>query len=359
MGRRRKGSPIHGWVFLDKPLGLGSTQAVSMVRRAFNAQKAGHAGTLDPLATGLLAIALGEATKTVPYMMDADKTYTFTIKWGETTSTGDADERGEVIATSAVRPSRANIESVLPRFMGEIGQVPPAYSAIKVDGQRAYDLARAGQDVEIKSRNVRIESLRLVEWPDEDHATFEVSCSKGTYVRSLGQDIARALGAEGHLSMLWRTASGDIDVSSAITPDALEQVDEPARASLLHPLDAVLTHLPHVDLTPEQAGRVAHGNPVMLLARQLPPPAEEILLTCCSWNVGASEPVSGGAKAPACPVCYRSRAEAEGVATLDHASPGPPGTVPRRNPGVLHNVFASCRAAISVVRKMHVFPNQR
>jgi tRNA pseudouridine(55) synthase len=175
MGRRRKGSPIHGWVFLDKPLGLGSTQAVSMVRRAFNAQKAGHAGTLDPLATGLLAIALGEATKTVPYMMDADKTYTFTIKWGETTSTGDADERGEVIATSAVRPSRANIESVLPRFMGEIGQVPPAYSAIKVDGQRAYDLARAGQDVEIKSRNVRIESLRLVECPDEDHATFEVS----------------------------------------------------------------------------------------------------------------------------------------------------------------------------------------
>jgi tRNA pseudouridine55 synthase len=279
MGRRRKGSPIHGWVFLDKPLGLGSTQAVSMVRRAFNAQKAGHAGTLDPLATGLLAIALGEATKTVPYMMDADKTYTFTIKWGETTSTGDADERGEVIATSAVRPSRANIESVLPRFMGEIGQVPPAYSAIKVDGQRAYDLARAGQDVEIKSRNVRIESLRLVECPDEDHATFEVSCSKGTYVRSLGQDIARALGTEGHLSMLRRTASGGIDVSSAITPDALEQVDEPARASLLHPLDAVLTHLPHVDLTPEQAGRVAHGNPVMLLARQLPPPAEEILLT--------------------------------------------------------------------------------
>jgi tRNA pseudouridine55 synthase len=242
MGRRRKGSPIHGWVFLDKPLGLGSTQAVSMVRRAFNAQKAGHAGTLDPLATGLLAIALGEATKTVPYMMDADKTYTFTIKWGETTSTGDADERGEVIATSAVRPSRANIESVLPRFMGEIGQVPPAYSAIKVDGQRAYDLARAGQDVEIKSRNVRIESLRLVECPDEDHATFEVSCSKGTYVRSLGQDIARALGTEGHLSML---------------------------------------------------------------------------STCCSWNVRPSEPVSGGAKAPACPVCYRSRAEVEGVATLN------------------------------------------
>ncbi len=279
MGKRRKGLPVHGWVFLDKPLGLGSTQAVSMVRRAFNAQKAGHAGTLDPLATGLLAIALGEATKTVPWMMDADKTYRFTVNWGVTTSTGDADERAEIIATSDVRPPRADIETVLSRFMGEIEQVPPAFSAIKVDGQRAYDLARAGQDVEIKSRNVRIGSLRLVECPDDDHATFEVTCSKGTYVRSLGQDIAHALGTEGHLSMLRRTGSGGIDVSAAITPDVLERLDEQARASLLHPLDAVLTHLPHVDLTPGQAGRVAHGNPVMLLPGQLPPSAEEILLT--------------------------------------------------------------------------------
>jgi tRNA pseudouridine55 synthase len=279
MGKRRKGLPVHGWVFLDKPLGLGSTQAVSMVRRAFNAQKAGHAGTLDPLATGLLAIALGEATKTVPWMMDADKTYRFTVNWGVTTSTGDADERAEIIATSDVRPPRADIETVLSRFMGEIEQVPPAFSAIKVDGQRAYDLARAGQDVEIKSRNVRIGSLRLVECPDDDHATFEVTCSKGTYVRSLGQDIAHALGTEGHLSMLRRTGSGGIDVSAAITPEVLERLDEQARASLLHPLNAVLTHLPHVDLTPGQAGRVAHGNPVMLLPGQLPPSAEEILLT--------------------------------------------------------------------------------
>jgi tRNA pseudouridine55 synthase len=279
MGKRRKGLPVHGWVFLDKPLGLGSTQAVSMVRRAFNAQKAGHAGTLDPLATGLLAIALGEATKTVPWMMDADKTYRFTVNWGVTTSTGDADERAEIIATSDVRPPRTDIETVLSRFMGEIEQVPPAFSAIKVDGQRAYDLARAGQDVEIKSRNVRIKSLRLVECPDDDHATFEVACSKGTYVRSLGQDIAHALGTEGHLSMLRRTGSGGIDVSAAITPDVLERLDEQTRASLLHPLDAVLTHLPHVDLTPGQAGRVAHGNPVMLLPGQLPPSAEEILLT--------------------------------------------------------------------------------
>jgi tRNA pseudouridine55 synthase len=245
-----KGSPIHGWVFLDKPLGLGSTQAVSMVRRAFNAQKAGHAGTLDPLATGLLAIALGEATKTVPYMMGADKTYTFTVSWGVTTSTGDADERGEVIATSDVRPSRADIESVLARFMGEIEQVPPAFSAIKVEGQRAYDLARAGQDVEIKSRKVRIESLRLVACPDEDHATFEVTCSKGTYVRSLGQDIARALGTEGHLSMLRRTASGGIDVSAAITPDALEgQVDERPRIVAPSAGCSPLTHMPRIDLT--------------------------------------------------------------------------------------------------------------
>lgn len=279
MGKRRKGLPVHGWVFLDKPLGLGSTQAVSMVRRVFNAQKAGHAGTLDPLATGLLAIALGEATKTVPWMMAAEKTYRFTVNWGVTTSTGDADERAETIATSDVRPPRADIETVLSRFMGEIEQVPPAFSAIKVDGQRAYDLARAGQDVEIKSRNVRIGSLRLVECPDDDHATFEVTCSKGTYVRSLGQDIAHALGTEGHLSMLRRTESGGIDVFAAITPDVLERLDEQTRASLLHPLDAVLTHLPHVDLTPGQAGRVAHGNPVMLLPGQLPPSAEEILLT--------------------------------------------------------------------------------
>jgi tRNA pseudouridine55 synthase len=279
MSRRKKGDPVHGWVFLDKPLGLGSTQAVSLVRRAFNAQKAGHAGTLDPLATGLLAVALGEATKTVPYMMDADKTYLFTVRWGVTTSTGDADERGEVIATSDVRPLHADIESVLARFTGEIEQVPPAFSAIKVDGQRAYDLARAGQDVEIKSRKVRIENLRLIECPDTGHATFEVTCSKGTYVRSLGQDIARALGTEGHLSELRRTATGGIDVSGAITPDALEGQDDDARASLLHPLDAVLAHMPRIELATDQAGRVAHGNPVMLLPDQLVPSAEEALLT--------------------------------------------------------------------------------
>lgn len=298
MGKRRKGLPVHGWVFLDKPLGLGSTQAVSMVRRAFNAQKAGHAGTLDPLATGLLAIALGEATKTVPWMMDADKTYRFTVNWGVTTSTGDADERAEIIATSDVRPPRADIETVLSRFMGEIEQVPPAFSAIKVDGQRAYDLARAGQDVEIKSRMVRIEILRLVECPDDDHATFEVTCSKGTYVRSLGQDIAHALGTEGHLSMLRRTASGGIDVSAAITPDVLEGADEQARASLLHPLDAVLTHLPHIELTLEQAGRVAHGNPVMLLAGQLPPSAKEVVLTADGQPLAIAV-VDGAAAKPA------------------------------------------------------------
>jgi tRNA pseudouridine55 synthase len=268
MARRRKGDPVHGWVFLDKPLGLGSTQAVSLVKRIFNAQKAGHAGTLDPLATGLLAVALGEATKTVPYMMDADKTYTFTVKWGEATSTGDADERREVIASSDVRPAQDQIEAVLPQFLGEIDQVPPAYSAIKLDGKRAYDLARAGEDVVIEPRRVRIDRLTLTGCPDRDHASFEVVCSKGTYVRSLGRDIALALGTQGHLSALRRIASGGIDVLQAVTPDQLEAGSPEELGSLLHPLDVVLAYLPRIELDAGQAARVMHGNSVTLLPAQ-------------------------------------------------------------------------------------------
>jgi tRNA pseudouridine55 synthase len=268
MARRKKGDPVHGWVFLDKPLGLGSTQAVSLVKRVFNARKAGHAGTLDPLATGLLAVALGEATKTVPYMMDADKTYTFTVKWGEATSTGDADERGEIVASSDVRPSREQVEDVLPRFLGGIEQVPPAYSAIRLEGKRAYDLARAGEGVDIAARHVRIERLTLLGMPDHDHASFEVVCSKGTYVRSLGRDIALALGTQGHLSALRRTASGGINVTMAVTPDQLQAATPEELAKLLQPLDVVLAHLPRIELDAEQAARVMHGNAVMLLPVQ-------------------------------------------------------------------------------------------
>src|SRR5688572_10202574 len=214
MGRRRKGLPVSGWVNLDKPWDLTSTRAVSIVRRLFEAQKAGHAGTLDPLATGILPIALGEATKTVPFLVDADKAYRFTSAWGRTTTT--LDREGETIAESDVRPSAAEVEAVLPRFIGEIDQVPPAYSAIKVDGERAYDLARAGETVELASRKVNVFDARVAEVPDPDpdHITLEIECGKGTYVRAIVRDIAEALGACGHVSALRRTRVGQFTEQS-------------------------------------------------------------------------------------------------------------------------------------------------
>ena len=193
MARRKKGDKIDGWVVLDKPVGLGSTPAVSRVRRLFGAQKAGHGGTLDPLASGVLPIALGEATKTVPFVMDGRKEYRFTLCFGEARSTEDAE--GEVTATSEVRPTDPAIRAALPGFMGEIDQTPPAFSALKIDGERAYALARAGEAVDMKPRKVTIGRLELVGRPDSDHADFVVGCGKGTYIRSLGRDLARALGS--------------------------------------------------------------------------------------------------------------------------------------------------------------------
>ena len=204
MGRRKKGDKIDGWVNFDKPLGMTSTQAVGKVRRAYNAQKVGHAGTLDPLATGVLPIALGEATKTIPYTQDALKTYEFTVRWGEQRSTDDAE--GEVIATSEIRPTPDAIESALPAFTGEITQTPPRFSAIKIDGQRAYDLARDGQEFEIKSRTVFIESLSLLSH-DTDTASFTMTCGKGTYVRSLARDLALELGTVGYICLLYTSPS--------------------------------------------------------------------------------------------------------------------------------------------------------
>src|SRR5476649_3040493 len=205
MGRRKKGNPVHGWVILDKPQGLGSTQAVAAVRRIFDAKKAGHAGTLDPMATGILAIALGEATKTVPYAMDADKTYRFTATWGMSRDSDDAE--GKVTGTSDKRPDRAEIEALLPRFTGTLNQVPPAYSAIKVDGERAYDLARDGQEVVLEPRAVEVFQARLLK-AGADQAEFEIRCGKGTYVRSWVRDIALALDTLGHVSALRRTRLG-------------------------------------------------------------------------------------------------------------------------------------------------------
>lgn len=231
-----------------------------MVRRAFNAQKAGHAGTLDPLATGLLAIALGEATKTVPYMTDAVKTYTFTVRWGEATATCDAE--GEVCATSPGRPAEQEIADVLPDFTGQIEQAPPVYSAIKIDGQRAYDLARAGEQVEMAKRPVQVESLKLTGCPDQDHADFEVSCGKGTYVRSLARDIAIALGTQGHVTALRRTATGGVSIDQCVAAGIFDDADEGQLSDLLHPLETVLGHLPVIELNEVAARKVAHGNPV-------------------------------------------------------------------------------------------------
>jgi len=205
MSKRKKGNPVHGWVILDKPSGVTSTQAVATVRRIFNAQKAGHAGTLDPLATGILAIALGEATKTVPYVQDAAKIYRFTATWGEARDTDDAE--GKVTGTSEVRPDKSSIEAILPRFTGPLTQTPPAYSAIKVAGERAYDLARQGEEVTLEPRQVQVYEARLVE-AKTDQAVFEILCGKGTYVRSWVRDVALALGTLGYVSQLRRTRIG-------------------------------------------------------------------------------------------------------------------------------------------------------
>ena len=222
MGRRKRGQAVDGWVCLDKPEGLGSTDAVTRVRRLFDAQKAGHAGTLDPLASGVLPIALGEATKTVPYLMEARKTYRFTVAWGE--ETASFDREGEVVARSDVRPTRAEVEAALPAFVGAIRQVPPAFSAIRIGGERAYDLARAGQEVALEAREVVVHSAAVTAQPDADHVEIEVSCGKGTYIRALARDLAAALGAHAHVSALRRTRVGRFCAETAVTLEKLREM---------------------------------------------------------------------------------------------------------------------------------------
>jgi tRNA pseudouridine55 synthase len=268
MARRRKGDAVSGWICLDKPYDLTSTHAVSRVRRAFNAQKAGHAGTLDPLATGILPIALGEATKTVPFLVDADKAYRFTIAWGRTTATYDRE--GETIAQSDVRPTVTQVEAALPAFVGEISQVPPAYSAIKVDGERAYDLARSGMIVELAPRIVTIHAARVAEAPDADHLTLEIECGKGTYVRALARDLAERLGACGHVSALRRTRVGGFTEQSAVTLELLEDLGHKARQSeALLPVETALDDIPELAVTAEDAFRLKQGRPIVLVPRQV------------------------------------------------------------------------------------------
>lgn len=265
MARKRKGKPVNGWVNLDKPAGMTSTQAVGKIRRIFDAQKAGHAGTLDPLATGILPIALGEATKTVPFLQDALKTYEFTITWGEARDTDDAE--GQVIATSPVRPDLAQIESALPAYTGEISQVPPKFSAIKIDGQRAYDLARDGENVELKPRQVYIEELELT-GHQEGTTHFRMVCGKGTYVRSLARDLAIDLGTYGYISALRRTEVGGFTAQNAISLDILEKMgDSAALNQALLPLESALDDILALSVKDEEAARLRNGQGLAFISR--------------------------------------------------------------------------------------------
>ena len=265
MGRTRKGRDISGWLVVDKPAGLTSTAVVNKVKWAFDAKKAGHAGTLDPDATGVLAVALGEATKTVPYITDALKAYTFTVRLGQSTNTDDAE--GEILKTSDARPEDAQIKDALGQFIGDIMQVPPQFSAVKIDGQRAYKLARDGEDLELAARPLWVDELIMTDRPDADHVTLEMTCGKGGYVRSIARDLGEALGCFGHVRELRRIWSGPFDAADGIS---LEQINELAKQpeldTYLRPLEEGLQDLPQVSATPEGAVRMRNGNPGMVMA---------------------------------------------------------------------------------------------
>lgn len=265
MARTRKGDPVHGWVNLDKPYGMGSTPAISKLRRILNAQKIGHAGTLDPLASGVLPVALGEATKTIHYMQDADKTYSFSVRWGEQRDTDDLE--GVVIAQSEHRPEKADIIKALPDFIGEIFQIPPLYSAIKVNGARAYDLARAGEIPDIKPRHVEITHLELRD-AREDEADFVMTCGKGTYVRSVARDLAEMLGTKGYVSKLRRDRVGGFRLEDAISLDKLENMEYfAARCEALLPLQTVLDDIPALAITAEETAKIRNGQVLSFISR--------------------------------------------------------------------------------------------
>jgi tRNA pseudouridine55 synthase len=266
--RKREKRDVNGWLILDKPIGMTSTHAVSVAKRLYSARRAGHAGTLDPLASGLLPIALGEATKTVPFVMDGRKIYQFTVRWGEERDTDDAE--GRVDATSAARPSADDIRALLPRFSGTIAQVPPRFSAIKIDGERAYDLARDGEVVELEARPVEIHRLSLIDIPDPDHAVLSAECGKGTYVRALARDMGRVLGCFGHVSALRRTGVGPFREQDGVSLDRLEAADAATLAGLLQPVAAGLQGLPTFSVSRADAARLARGQAVLLRGRDAP-----------------------------------------------------------------------------------------
>jgi tRNA pseudouridine55 synthase len=268
LGRRRKGRDISGWLIINKPAGITSNAVVNKVRWAMEAKKAGHAGTLDPEATGVLAIALGEATKTVPYITDAQKAYRFTVRLGQGTNTDDTE--GEVIASSHKRPTDDEIRAALPQFTGDIMQIPPQFSAVKIDGQRAYKLARAGEEIDIKARPLWVEELEMVERPDDDHVVLEMICGKGGYVRSIARDLGRVLGCHAHVKTLHRVWSGPFEAVDGID---IETVDKLAKTgeldAFLHPLEQGLDDLPELHCRPDAAVKLRNGNPAMVLASTL------------------------------------------------------------------------------------------
>ena len=265
MARGKKGRPVNGWLVVDKPAGVGSTTVVNKVKWAFGAQKAGHAGTLDPAATGVLAVALGEATKTVPYVTDAVKCYRFRVTLGAATTTDDAE--GTVIETCEMRPTDAEIAAALGAFRGEIEQVPPQFSAVKVDGERAYDLAREGEVMDLAARPLWVERLEMIGRPDADHVDLEMICGKGGYVRSIARDLGRALGCLGHVAWLRREWSGPFNAREGVS---LEEIDRLAKSpeidALLLPLELGLADLPELPCTPEGAVRLKNGNPGMVFS---------------------------------------------------------------------------------------------
>jgi tRNA pseudouridine55 synthase len=273
MARQRKGLPIHGWLILDKPQGMTSTKAVGRVRRLFGAAKAGHAGTLDPLATGVLPIAFGEATKTVPFAVEGNKAYRFIVRFGASTDTDDAES--EVVATSDKRPRADEVTAMLPRFTGEIVQVPPRYSALKVAGTRAYDLAREDQAFELAPRTAFIESLKLIESPDADHCVIEAECGKGTYIRALARDLGEALGTLAHVAALRRTRVGTFDEKDAISLEKLEQLGHSAAGrdalmGVLRPVETALDDIPALAVSGQDAARLKRGQPVLIRGRDAP-----------------------------------------------------------------------------------------
>ncbi|MCO5090466.1 tRNA pseudouridine(55) synthase TruB [Bosea sp. (in: a-proteobacteria)] len=286
---RPKKRDVHGWIVLDKPIGMTSTHAVSVVKRAFCARKAGHAGTLDPLASGLLPIALGEATKTVPFVMDGRKAYQFTVAWGTQTDTDDAE--GSIIATSDERPDAGAIAALLPRFTGTILQTPPKYSAIKIAGERAYDLARDGEEVRLEARAVEIDALSIV-----GHAgattTFEAECGKGTYVRAIARDLGLALGCLGHVAHLRRTRVGPFTVTDAVSVESLREGAQSA-LSALRPVEAALTLIPEIVLHRDAAARLRRGQSALLRGAGAPVALEAAYATCAGTLVATGSVENG------------------------------------------------------------------